>query len=288
MVRSVVLSGYPLFPSRALAAPVDWRTSEEHADAEYALAEHSSKASTMLNEVVAGRDRWGWLPRWSKINLRDPFDFLVPTLIALGALLFAIVRRKQIPVEAPPKERPILMLIPLGIAIVAWFLLAPEGRYAIGFFWGLAALAVAELYRTGQARLSDRRVAVLLGAAATAVITLVTVPLLHIPFESPGSIGKTLIKSSVKLWDSRGWYEPLQPPPLTPFKTASGLVVGVPSDRCWNAPVPCTPNPSETLELREPGNVRAGFRVRGEWAMQDWPFKSRPGFLRAWRESRVR
>lgn len=62
MARSVVLSGYPLFPSRVAGAAVDWRTSAEHADAEYALAAHSSKASTILYEVVAGRDRWGYLP----------------------------------------------------------------------------------------------------------------------------------------------------------------------------------------------------------------------------------
>lgn len=305
MARGVMLSGYPLFPSKLAAFPVDWRAPVEHADAEYALAAHSSMASTTLTEVIAGRDRWGWIPHWFTISLRDPFDYAVPTTIALLAGLFALVRRRRsgsglgkgggnghetVGQPAPVLAPPLLMLIPTIIAIVAWFLLAPEGRYAIGFFWALAGVSVAELWRTRGARSVALR-GVVLGTVATALVTLLVVPLLHVRIEASDETAKALIKSAFKLWDSRGWYRQIELPKLERYTTASGLVLNVPTDRCWAAPpdpIPCTPNPSRTLELRHPPDIKSGFRVRGEWAMEYWPFRSRPDFLRAWRESRAR
>jgi hypothetical protein len=283
--RSLVLSGYPLFPSRVIAAPVDWRVPEEHADAEYALAAHSSTASTMLYDVVAGRDRWGWLPRWWRVSRREPFDFIVPSVVALIGLT-VLVRRRRHASGADSTVFPWLA-VPVGIAVMAWFFVAPEGRYAIGFFWSLAALSLAEAWRAGRATTpwrGGRRVAI--AASVIAFATLVTVPLPHVGGDSALARAKGVIKQSFRLWDSRDWYRSPEPPPLEPYTTRSGLVVGVPGDRCWNAPVPCTPNPSPTLEARTPGNLRDGFRVRGTWSMQDWPFKSRPQFLQAWRESR--
>ncbi len=289
MARSVVLSGYPLFPSRVAGAPVDWRASEEHADAEYALAAHSSKASTMLYEVVAGRDRWGYLPHWFRVTLREPFDFFVPLLIAALAAVAAAVEARYPRPHRVDTRAPLLLLLPIGVALGVWFFIAPEGRYAVGFVWPLAALAVAETWRLRLTRPPEpsRRI-LLLGAAALAVITLVVAPALSVPWNSPGFVAKRIIKESVRVFDSKDWYQRAAPPRLEPFQTASGLIVGVPTGQCWNAPVPCTPNPAATLELRDPLNMRSGFRVRGAWAMQDWPFKSRPNFLRAWRESRGR
>lgn len=282
MTRSVILSGYPLFPSTVAAMPVDWRTSTEHADAEYALAAHSAKASTMLVEVVAGRNKWGWLPRWWRISIRDPFDFIIPLGIALFSGVALLWARRR-----PPPPSAFWMLPPTLIAALAWFFLAPEGRYAIGFFWALAGLAVAEWWRIAPSSdAAPRRVVPV--AIFASVSTLVIVPALHIPLEAPGSAGKTLVKSVIRMWDSGGWYNQIAQPKLMPYRTASGLMVSVPEDRCWSAPVPCTPNPASTLELRDATNIRRGFRVRGAWAMEDWPFKSRPDFLRAWRESRPR
>jgi hypothetical protein len=82
--------------------------------------------------------------------------------------------------------------------------------------------------------------------------------------------------------------------PVTTFKTDSGLIVNTPSkldpksmrlwpNACWDAPLPCTPNPAPNLQLREPGNLANGFKVDGDWMMQDWPYYWRAGFLEEWR-----
>jgi hypothetical protein len=286
MVRGVILTGYPLFPSTIAAFPVDWRVPEEHAAAEYALAAHSAKASTKLAEVIAGRDRWGWLPNWFRISLRDPFDFLVPLIVAALATIGCFARAR-----APDREysrSTLLFLLPIAIGIVAWFLLAPEGRYVIGFFWSLAAFAVAEWWRrtsTPSTMPVPPRLFVR-GASFAAIATLPLVPLPHVSHEHPTAIAKTLIKATVRAWDSRGWYAPVEAPRLRTFRTYSGLDLHVPTHNCAKAPIPCTPNPAATLALRDPSDISRGFRVCGPWTMEDWPFKSRPDFLRHWRESR--
>lgn len=288
--RGVVLSGYPAFPSRAVSIPVDWRAPAEHADAEYALVEHSSKASTMLNDVISGRDPWGWLPRWTRVQLNEPFFVFIPLALAvLAAIWLALEKARAGSAAAGVRDQTIWMLAPIFAALVAWFWLAPEGRYAAGFAWALPALLGARAWRLRVARGASVPANFFpIGAAALSALTLIAAPFTVARNESPGGVIKTIIKQNVKLWDAGTWAKRLPLPPLDTFTTQSGLVLSVPRDRCWDAPPPCTPNPAPNLELRSPHDIRSGFRVNGAWAMQDWPAKSRPKFLDAWRQSRAK
>ncbi len=288
--RGVVLSGYPAFPSRVVSIPVDWRAPAEHADAEYALVEHSSKASTMLVDVISGRDPWGWLPRWTRVQLREPFYVFVPLALGLlAALWLALEKARAGPAFAGVRDQTLWMLAPILAALFAWFWLAPEGRYAAGFAWAIPALLGARAWRLRMARGAPARARCIpLSAAALAAITLIDVPLTVAQNESPGAVVKTIIKQNVKLWDALHWTSRLPHPQLDTFTTQSGLVLNVPRDRCWDAPPPCTPNPAPNLELRSPPDMRSGFRVNGAWAMQNWPSKARPRFFEAWRQSRAK
>jgi hypothetical protein len=281
-LRGVILSGYPAFPSRAVTVPVDWRVPAEHADAEYALVEHSSKVSTMLDDVIAGRDRWGWLPRWTRVQLSEPFYVVVPLGIALLAGFMALGLR-----NGPTGSRAWwLLLVPTIPALIAWFWLAPEGRYATGFCWALAALACTRAWQ----RIALRATSVRFGAWAAfiAAVTLVATPMVTVRREAPLTILKTVVRQNVKLWEAGAWRSRPPAPQLDTFVTQSGLVLSVPREQCWDATPPCTQNPARNLELRSPPNIAAGFRVKGEWAMENWPAKTRPNFLAAWRESRRR
>lgn len=287
-LRGVILSGYPAFPSRIMAAPVDWRVPAEHADAEYALVEHSSKASTMLDDVIAGRDRWGWLPRWTRVQLSEPFFVVVPLALSIVAALIALIGRRRGAVTSQPRsDASALLLIPIVPALVAWFWLAPEGRYAAGMCWALAALMGAWAWNRAAPRSVAPR-AVTIAAALLAAITLLAAPMAAVRNAGPVAMLKTAIKQNVRLWEPETWMSRIPPPQLDSFVTQSGLVVGVPRAECWDATPPCTHNPARNLELRSPGDIRSGFRVTGEWAMENWPAKSRPRFLAAWRQSRQR
>jgi hypothetical protein len=71
------------------------------------------------------------------------------------------------------------------------------------------------------------------------------------------------------------------------FVTRSGLVVHVPraGEQCWDAPLPCTPYPHESLALRLPGDIGAGFEVEpfdenlliGWWSAERPWWKMKPG-----------
>jgi len=290
--RGVVLSGYPAFPSRVLSIPVDWRAPAEHADAEYALVEHSSKASTMLDDVISGRDPWGWLPRWTRVQLREPFYVFIPLALGfLAAIWLALEKARAGPAGAGAgvRDQTLWMLAPIVAALLAWFWLAPEGRYAAGFAWALPALLGARAWTLRIARAPNvRRNVVPISAAALFSLTLLATPLTVALNESPDAVVKTIIKQNVKLWEPGTWTTRPPLPPLDTFATQSGLVLSVPRDRCWNAPLPCAPSPAPNLELRSPPDMRSGFRVNGAWAMQDWPSKARPRFLEAWRQSRAK
>ena len=287
-LRGVILSGYPAFPSRFMAAPVDWRVPAEHADAEYALVEHSSKASTMLDNVIAGRDRWGWLPRWTRVQLSEPFFVVIPLALAIVAALIALIgRRREAGTSQPRPDPSALLLIPIVPALVAWFWLAPEGRYAAGMCWALAALMGAWAWNRAAPRSVAPR-AVTIAAVVVAAVTVLAAPMAAVRNAGPVTMLKTAIKQNVRLWEPATWTSRIPPPPLDSFVTQSGLVIGVPPAECWDATPPCTHNPARNLELRSPGDIGSGFRVTGEWAMQNWPAKSRPRFLAAWRQSRQR
>jgi len=288
--RGVVLSGYPAFPSRVVSVPVDWRAPAEHADAEYALVEHSSKASTMLNDVISRRDRWGWLARWTRVQLREPFYVFIPLALGLlAALWLALEKARAGPAAAGVRGQELWMLVPIVASLLAWFALAPEGRYAAGYAWALPALLGARAWTLRVARGAVVRpnfFPIITGAVAA--LTLVAVPFTVARSESPGAVVKTIIKQNVKLWEAGTWMARLPVPPLDTFTTQSGLVLSVPKDRCWDAPPPCTPNPAPNLELRSPPDLRSGFRVNGAWAMRDWPSTARPKFLESWRQSRAK
>ena len=76
-------------------------------------------------------------------------------------------------------------------------------------------------------------------------------------------------------------------PELTTYRTRSGLLLNTVPNRCWNAELPCTPNPAPNLRLRDTSNMARGFVLDGPWAMENWPLNTQPGFLSAWRRSRT-
>jgi hypothetical protein len=72
-------------------------------------------------------------------------------------------------------------------------------------------------------------------------------------------------------------------PPITTYTTQSGLQVHVPvqGNRCWDAPLPCTPHPAPNLRLRST-DLGDGFAVDGDWQALRFP-SPESGFLGWWR-----
>jgi hypothetical protein len=286
--RGVVLSGYPLFPSSVMAMPVPWRAPAEHAQAEFAYIEFSSRASVNDAEVVSGRaGRWAWLPTWLKRSADNPYNIWIPLGIAVAAAAVVAMRRSR--AESVTTRRGRWLLLPICVALTSWFLVAPEPRYATPLFWALAALVVSQAFaaRAAVARPALSR-AMLAASLLVGASPLLVNPLMD--WYAGGRTGNPLMavaRANIRIPPPGHWLEPTTSAVVAAtFTTRSGLQLNIPQRHCFNAPLPCTPNPAPNLRLRIPGRLDGGFVLDGGWEMQHWPQPWRAAFLPAWRSRR--
>jgi len=287
MARGVVLSGYALFPSRLISLPVAWRVPAAHAQAEFDYVVYSGRAATLLVDVMAGRAApFAWVPNWIG-HLSDDLYFIpVPVVLALVALIVgAVGRRGASPAARAHTQRAWWILLPFGIAWTAWFLSSPEPRYVAAGMWALFALASAQAYRLWHERVSVRAARMVAAAGwIIAISPLVVAPLRA--WMHQGAAGNPLtaiIRANVVIPPPGEWFvPPFHGGEMTKFTTRSGLVLNVPTGRCWDMPLPCTHNPAPNLRLRVPGRLDKGFVVDGPWAMEHWPEPWRPQIYPAW------
>lgn len=283
--RGVVLSGYLAFPSPAFAAEVEWRAPVDHARAEFEYVVHSTRSSTGNLEFVRGNVTGlaAWLPRWLESVANRPYDVAIP----LGAaLLFLPLLWSGAP--APGTARAWWMVPPALGAVAAWFLTAPAPRYMPGVFWLFPALVAGQ----GLARLEAANRTPPRWRLGLLALALGFSPAVAVPFMAwrkgtqEDSLVLTILRANVNLPRSPRLVDPIAGrPELHPFRTETGLVLQVPSARCWDAPPPCTPNPAPNLRLRVPGSLASGFVVEGPWRMRDWPEPWKGDYGEAWREA---
>lgn len=230
MIRGVVLTGYPFYPSTLLGAPVAWKVPPE-----------SAKALTKLILTWArwrGPESGSWLAPWVEWALfGQVFWICVPMGIsaAAGAMTAWLVRR-------PPAR--LLLVLPCVVGIAVWFLTAPDPRFVFILFWILAATLVGAI-RTGtpfKERVLRHTVAVT--TLALAVAAIVQRP----PLIGPGP--------------DHGFH-PMPVPDVVEGFTESGLKIYLPAvkDQTWDAPLPCAPFLTPGLKLRVPGNLSRGFEI---------------------------
>jgi hypothetical protein len=168
-----------------------------------------------------------------------------------------------------------------------WFVSAPSHRYSPVLFWSLAALCVVECRRVlGPRRWRDRL-----------ILAVAVSPLVLQPIVSAARQQRNPIRAIARHIGIGGAAQPALPPlggevGVRVFTTRSGAELNVPIEApmrdnqpnaCWNAPLPCTPNPAPNLQLRIPGHLESGFRVDGAWEMQQWPYAWHDYFLPEWR-----
>jgi hypothetical protein len=289
--RGVILSGYPLFPSQFLGMTVDWRVPAEHARAEFDFVVHSARATAGNFAFVSGTaEGLGvWLLHWGRNAFENPYNLVVPTgLAAMGILFLLLSYGRTHSVDRASTRSGWLMLAPLGIALAAWFAVAPMPHYGAPFFWSVAALIGSQAFglRPRNDVLTRRVVAAgcLLGLTPCVIAPAWS----SLQSGSPGNVVRDILDTNIKLSDPGRWYQSGElKPQLSTYTTRSGLVLNVPIGpfgRCWDAPLPCTPNPAPNLRLRDPGHIDKGFRVDGGWQMLDWPEPWRPELLPALRD----
>jgi len=236
VVRGLILSGYPLYPQTFLALPVDWQVPTDLVEYENRLIRSWARQPAASPDVVLSD--WAWLSGWWARVRINAIAFWLPMLLGGGGLLAgAVFRRKS-------HRGPSLLwlwFVPVLAGLLVWFFTAPDLRFSWHLFWMLGAGIPAVAYVHSQHRDIVRWLVVL----ATFALVLYQATIVRRTFTPEPST-----------------FRPVPTVAVDPYETASGLTLYRPQqgDRCFDAPLPCTPYVHRSIELRDPAGMGAGFR----------------------------
>lgn len=305
LARGVMLSGYPLFPSRALAMPVEWRVPERDMDElRHVISNHTKGELPMfLHKKVAQikpiawyaklmkppfDDRmeikgWEWVRPWLfTLPVSSPIEVVMPAAIAAGAgaIGWRAGRRARAEhrhalnaAEGDGTRAFTLFFLPVAAGIVMWFLIAPGPRYIWPVMWLLAGGAAAWMFARGGCTSERGR------KGLVALCVLGTLPALAF-----GGLRLYVIHKQNPLkhvpfvgpGPDHGFH-PLPTIKLEQVRTNWGLEVWVPAKVddngrpqplvLWDAPLPANAWPAlnMNLRLRKEGDLGGGFVV------EEWP-----------------
>lgn len=248
-LRSLGMSGYPAYPSTLFAIDVSWRVPQSHVENEVRWIRSWARSPGASPERVLGnRD---WILPWLKNRLRssDSVALLLFPLAFSGWGLFGYgVRRGGMPRWVP------WLLGSYATSVLCWFVIAPDPRFLGSALWICAATLLASAPRqelAGKEPDAMRRIS--LAGTALGILGYLAFVIF---------MGSKVGGAYIRPGPMDGRY-PLQNIQTKKFRTRSGLVLNIPrsGDRCWEAPLPCTPFGVKRLRLRIEDQLAAGFEL---------------------------
>ena len=242
--RGLILTGYPFFPSTAFGISVDWKVPAVNAQMQADFARSFARIPDTTSNAARG---WEWLRPWFRDLVREREAFLIPLFFSLAGILvciFGISREKR---NALPRW--LWLLVPSFAGLLFWFLEAPAIRFGEPIIW----TAAATLGTFAALRLFDQPIKKRFVLLALLLMTAWAAHprLLWSSYFRPSVTVRTFLR--------------LPHAQIIPHRTSSGLTVYTPieTNQCWDAPLPCSPYFSDTLRLRQPGDMRSGFVSEG-------------------------
>jgi len=253
VTRSIILSGYPFFPSPFLSFNVPWKIPKEVVNPishiVYTWAKYGSNNPTDIPFSE-------WIGTWLKripFEIKECFIFMIILLFFIALLhLFGHHNKRQ-----SESLRVFWIITVVSFAsLVFWYLMAPDPRFIGMTIW----LVMNSILVILVLQLMDLRIFNSLNLLAAIVIIL---ELLWLAPRFTKQISRSFIISS-KLETTIAEQNVSKIP--QPFQiTASGLKVYLPKDAskeaCWDAPLPCTRANDFFLGLSliDPNNMQKGF-----------------------------
>jgi hypothetical protein len=230
LVRGAVLSGYPLFPAEIGDLGLPWRlpAGVGHRELLYERAFARMRADANFTAD------YPWVRHWLSLEWLENREFLIPvvTLLAAGTLaaVLALRHRRRLPMARSATA--------VGAALVLWWVLAPDPRFAMAPIWCAASLAVLcalELvpWKTASAPRATRLVLALAVVAGA--------------FSEPWRISLSFAKD----------FEPPGPERFVEGRLGTGEPVRV-SGGCCLEPT-CVWGDPANVYLRTPGDFSSGF-----------------------------
>ncbi len=224
LVRGVLWSGYPLYPSTVAGLPVPWRVPPDLGTWILGVSQIPGPYALAVTDPT-------WFFTWMQSLGWGERDIVLPLAVAAALLPVGLAVRLR---RRGARPVPALVLVPALAQLVFLFVAAPRARYGGATFWLLATESAMLALPAGG------HVFAVAGAVALAAL----------PFFD----GKPALRQL-------GGFEPMPRTVVTARELASGLVIQHPGDSqcCWTAPLPCSPDPPPGLRLRHDGDLRSGF-----------------------------
>jgi hypothetical protein len=163
LLRGILLSGYPLYPSTLFPINVDWRVPAAQADAERAFI--TSYAQLRLTYDPAAVTGWAWIPAWARSTiLTDRFNIVLPMILTFLCLPLLMARSRNRQQNSVPAWAWATLISASMFSLLVWFVQAPAGRFAFIYFW----IVLAAVFTISVRRLTEfPRLALAVGAVVT-------------------------------------------------------------------------------------------------------------------------
>jgi hypothetical protein len=239
--RSVIASGYLIYPLGGTGLPVDWKVPEHLVRDEHLAIWAWARLPVYQSWRIIGS--WDWIPRWL-LRMADRPDVVAPFgLMFISVLVWLLLSAGSFRrTDSSVRSFGILLGVGLG-SLVFWFWNAPDPRFLGASLWlvVLWTAGTAIHFSAPEKRLNLSR------AIVCSFWIIVILAFLRNGLAVTTSMGGRLAQA-------------VPTSSLVPRPTRSGLVVytPLPGSYCWNGPLPCTPFFRPQLKLR--GNsVEQGF-----------------------------
>jgi hypothetical protein len=253
LFRSVILSGYLIYPSALISFNVPWKIPSEMVE--------------VIPKVIYNWSRYGftispdtpflkWLPMWfSRVPRGLKEGWILGVMIAvLTTVLFV---RKRISFKLYAGQFQIIIFSILNI--LYWFLMAPEIRFVGMTYWiAFAALLsiLVESFTNLKPKISKNAL----------VLFVLILNLVWLSPSIPRGIGilEMIVKPPIE-YKIAGQF--VDHENLLTRTTKSGLEVYLPNGKnkqtCWDLPLPCLPEADfySKLALINPDNIQEGFKI---------------------------
>jgi hypothetical protein len=252
IMRYVILSGWLIYPLPFGNLHLDWSAHPGQVANELDWIRSWARMPGKFPAEVLGQGFLHWFLPWYDLFFARNRMAQVLLCGGLAGLLYLVSLGKR---GWCRNSVPLLMGIFVAfMGLVYWFVSAPDYRFGEVFFWAFTGTTLAPL----AGRVIGRHVTRHFLTVSVLIFFLALQKLQGgFPELFPGkvSLGHLPASQSRKLVPVR--VNNGQVPPLLVYRPLYG-------DRCGNSPLPCAPaiTKDTPIELRTPGDLRSGFRLR--------------------------
>ena len=139
VLRGIIISGYPLFPSSVFGAPVAWKVPKAAVSHFYDITVYWGRQPYYDLEKV--RSGFAWVPEWLQRNWQMKDQFERPLILCGVWTLLLAMLAWRVRTLRKSLARLFVIALPVAVSLLMWFFTAPDPRYLGSITW-LLPLAV--------------------------------------------------------------------------------------------------------------------------------------------------